>query len=165
MRIFNLEVPITDKEEPIAKCGPNLIAPISTINGIKAINPSLIALANNHILDQGEQGLKSTQAILNKHDLSFVGAGDNLSEASKPYPIHHDGLKIGVYNCAEHEFAIATDDNPGANPFDPLESLDHIQDLKKESDYVVVMWLYCTMEEKNIIDALLPIFRKCVKEW
>jgi hypothetical protein len=25
MRIFNLEVPLTDKENPIAKCGPNLI--------------------------------------------------------------------------------------------------------------------------------------------
>lgn len=56
IRIFNLEVPLTDKEEPILKCGPNLIAPTSTINGIKALNPSLIALANNHILDQGEQG-------------------------------------------------------------------------------------------------------------
>lgn len=51
---FNLEVPLTDKEEPIPKCGPNLVTHIITINGIKALNPSLIALANNHILDQGE---------------------------------------------------------------------------------------------------------------
>ncbi|MCX7883742.1 MAG: CapA family protein [Caloramator sp.] len=28
IRIFNLEVPLTDKEEPIPKCGPNLIAPL-----------------------------------------------------------------------------------------------------------------------------------------
>ena len=26
-RIFNLEVPLTDLEQPIPKCGPNLIAP------------------------------------------------------------------------------------------------------------------------------------------
>jgi hypothetical protein len=51
--IFNLEVPLTDEETPIKKCGLNLIAPTSTINGIKALNPSLISLANNHILDQG----------------------------------------------------------------------------------------------------------------
>jgi len=31
-RIFNLEVPLTNKETPITKCGPNLIAPTSTIN-------------------------------------------------------------------------------------------------------------------------------------
>ena len=61
LRILNLEVPITDKEDPIAKCGPNLIAPTSTMKGIKALNPTLITLANNHILDQGSQGLKSTE--------------------------------------------------------------------------------------------------------
>lgn len=48
-------VPITDKR--------NLIAPTCTINGIKAFNPSLVTLANNHILDQDEQGLKSTKYI------------------------------------------------------------------------------------------------------
>ena len=63
IRIFNLEVPLTDEENPIAKCGPNLIASTSTVKGIKALNPSLITLANNHILDQGLQGLKSTNAV------------------------------------------------------------------------------------------------------
>lgn len=33
--IFNLEVPLTDKKEPIEKCGPNLIAPIDTIRGVE----------------------------------------------------------------------------------------------------------------------------------
>jgi poly-gamma-glutamate synthesis protein (capsule biosynthesis protein) len=140
MRIFNLEVPLTDKENPIAKCGPNLIAPINTIKGIKALNPSLITLANNHILDQGEQGLKSTQDILNKNNILFLGIGDNLSEASKPCVIKKDGMKIGVYACAEHEFSIATKKSAGANPFDPLESLDHIQNLKAECDYVIVLY-------------------------
>lgn len=58
MRIFNLELLLTDKEEPIPKCGHNLIAPTSTINETKALNPSLIALANNHM-----QGLNSTRWI------------------------------------------------------------------------------------------------------
>jgi len=140
MRIFNLEVPLTDKETPIAKCGPNLIAPTSTVNGIKALNPSLIALANNHILDQGEQGLKSTQDILNKQDIPFVGVGDNISEASKPYIIQKNELKIGIYACAENEFTIATENSPGANPFEPLDSLDHIVSLKKKCDYVIVLY-------------------------
>lgn len=29
--IFNLEVPLTDEQHPIIKCGPNLIAPTDTI--------------------------------------------------------------------------------------------------------------------------------------
>ena len=104
------------------------------------MNPSLVVLANNHILDQGEQGLKSTKDILNKNNIPFVGVGENLAEASKPYIIQKDGLKIGVYACAEHEFSIATNIKPGANPFDPLESLDHIQELKNKCDYVIVLY-------------------------
>ena len=78
IRIFNLEVPLCDNEEPIAKCGPNLIAPTDTINGIKNLKPSLVALANNHILDQGAQGLKSTIDVLSQNGIPFVGAGYNL---------------------------------------------------------------------------------------
>lgn len=65
-RIFNLEVPLTDFEKPIIKCGPNLIAPTSTMKGIKNIGVSLFTLANNHILDQDIQGLESTIQLLQK---------------------------------------------------------------------------------------------------
>ncbi len=140
IRIFNLEVPLTDTEEPIDKCGSNLIAPTSTVNGIKALSPTLVTLANNHIMDQGMRGLKSAIDILRRHGISYIGAGYNLFEASQPSILHGDGIKIGIYACAEHEFTIAEDDMPGANPFDPLESLEHIHRLKKESDYVIVLY-------------------------
>lgn len=139
-RIFNLEVPLSDKETPIAKCGPNLIAPTSSIRGLKALNPSLIVLANNHILDHGENGLKSTEDILSRNGIPYVGAGNNLVEACQPYIFEQDGLRIGVYACTEHEFSIATNTTPGANPFDPLESLDHIATLEDECDYIIVLY-------------------------
>ncbi|MEC1760391.1 CapA family protein [Schinkia azotoformans] len=140
IRILNLEVPLTDKEDPIPKSGPNLIAPTSTVKGIKALDPSLLSLANNHILDQGVQGLKSTERVLSEYEIPFVGVGDTLCTANKPYILEQSGLKIGVYACAEYEFTIATQDEPGANPFDPLESLDHIVKLKETCDYVVVLY-------------------------
>lgn len=139
-RILNLEVPLTDKKNYIDKCGPNLMAPISTISGIKALNPTLLTLANNHIFDQGERGLKSTKVILSKNKIPFVGVGDNIFEAKKPYIIQKKGLKIGVYACAENEFTIATENTSGANPFDPLESLEHIYNLKEQCDYVIVLY-------------------------
>lgn len=139
-RIFNLEVPLADKENPIIKCGPNLAAPTSAIFGIKALNPSLITLANNHILDQGFQGIESTMRILKENVLPYVGAGKNLSEATKPHIFFHCGMKVGVYACAEHEFSIATENMVGANPFDPFESLDHINHLKSLCDYVIVLY-------------------------
>lgn len=139
-KIFNLEVPLTDIETPISKCGPNLIAPTSTIAGIKNMGIDFLTLANNHILDQDEQGMISTMKILDDNKISYAGVGKNLTEASKPYILEKDGKKIGIYCCTEHEFSIATNNTAGANPFDPLESLDHIKNLKSKTDYVIVLY-------------------------
>lgn len=139
-RIFNLEVPLTDIDTPIDKCGPNLIAPTSTINGYKSVGVDFVTLANNHILDQGEQGLKSTCGLLRKNNIAYCGVGDNLSLAKAPHVFELNGKKISIYACAEHEFSIATDSSIGANPFDPLESFGHVSSLKQETDYVIVLY-------------------------
>lgn len=139
-RIFNLEVPLTDESTPINKCGPNLVAPTNTINGIKQIGTDLMTLANNHILDQGVQGLDSTLKVLDQEGIAYLGAGSNIDEAARAYVTEIKDVRIGVYACAEHEFSIATWSTPGANPFDPLESPDHIKDLKERCDYVIVLY-------------------------
>lgn len=138
--IFNLEVPLTDKITPIEKCGPNLIAPTYTIKGLQAINPSFFSLANNHILDQGKQGLESTIKVLSENGIAYAGAGSNLEEAKRPFICEIEGIKIGIYCCAEHEFTIATERKAGANPFDPLETLEHVVELKNQCDYVIVLY-------------------------
>ena len=140
LRFYNLEVPLCDTERPIVKCGPNLIAPTSVVKGLKALKPDLIGLANNHTLDQDKEGLFETMAVLSENDIPYVGAGKNLAEAQKPHIFEKNGKKIGLYNCAEHEFTIADEENAGANPFDVFDSYDHIRDLKKECDYVVVIY-------------------------
>ena len=139
-RVFNLEVPLTDKAEPIKKAGPNLIAPVNTINAYKDMEIDLLTLANNHILDQGEQGFISTIQALDNAQIAHVGGASNLREAAKPYVFELFGKMIGVYACAEHEFTIASDSHCGANPFDLLESPDHVAALKAECDYVIVLY-------------------------
>ena len=139
-RIFNLETPLADVESPIAKCGPNLIAPTSTIHGYKAIGADILTLANNHILDHGLQALDSKRRLLKENGIAFFGVGDTPQEAAEPYVFEFAGKKIGLYACAEHEFSIVTDKTSGANPFDPLESLDHVAALKARCDFVVVLY-------------------------
>lgn len=139
-RIFNLEVPLTDKAEPIKKCGPNLIASTNSAKGLKQLGIDFLTLANNHILDQGEQGLWSTVKLLNNVGIAWAGVGKNPLEAAKPYIAEIGGKKIGIYCCAEHEFSIVTESSAGANPFDPLESLDHIVALKTQCDYVICLY-------------------------
>jgi len=139
-RICNLETPLCNQSSPIPKCGPNLIASESNIEGIKRININLVTLANNHIMDQGVQGLDSTRRVLDKATIDYTGAGDDLEEAARPYIFEQKGKRFGVYACAEHEFSIAQTTKPGANPFDPLESFDHIVELRKKCDYVIVIY-------------------------
>ena len=139
-RIFNLEVPLTNQKSPIKKCGPNLIASTKSVVGLKQLGADFLTLANNHILDQGEQGLWSTVEQLESVGIAYAGIGHTPYEAAKPYIVELEGKKIGIYCCAEHEFSIVTDRQAGANPFDPLESLDHIENLKKQCDYVICLY-------------------------
>ena len=139
-RIFNLEVPLVDSLDPIPKCGPNLVAPTSTIAAYKAIGVNLFTLANNHALDQNYQGMKSTCKVLDTNHINHLGLGEKLNEAAKPFFFDFSNKRIGVYTCCEHEFGIATDSCAGVNPFDPFESLDHINHLKTQCDYVIVLY-------------------------
>lgn len=138
--ICNLEVPLSDRTSPILKYGPNLVAPTSCIKGIKQLGIDLVTLANNHILDQGDQGLISTIQELKKSNISFVGAGQNLAEAKVPFYFSVSNKRYGIYACAEHEFSIATNDSPGANPFDALDSLDQISAMTDQCDYLIVLY-------------------------
>jgi poly-gamma-glutamate capsule biosynthesis protein CapA/YwtB (metallophosphatase superfamily) len=163
-RIFNLEVPLTDIKNPIRKDGPNLIAPVLTINGIKLLNPTILGLANNHIMDQDEQGLYQTIEQLSKHEINYVGAGKDLLNAAKPVIIEKDGIKIGIYACAENEFSIAEENKAGANPFDPLESLDHIVNLKSKCDFVIVLYHGGKEEYRYSSPYLQKVCRKIVEK-
>lgn len=140
LNVFNLEVPLTDASTPINKFGNNLKSPTKTIYGYKALEPIFLTLANNHSLDHGVEGLTTTLELLNKHDIKNAGAGANVKEAKKPFIFEKDGIRIGFYLCAEHEFTVASCHTMGANPFDVLESFDDVEALKKTCDYVIVLY-------------------------
>lgn len=139
-RIFNLEVPLTDEATPIEKSGPALIAPTAAIEGYKALGVDCLTVSNNHIMDQGAEGLASTLDTLSKANIAYVGGGSNLAEAAKPYIAEVCGKRIGIYACAENEFSIAGENAPGANPFDALETPDHIVSLKTQCDFLIVLY-------------------------
>ena len=139
-RVFNLEVPLTDQSTPIDKCGPCLNALPKVIHGIKAMGIDMFTLANNHIMDQGEQGLVSTIRVLCENRINFVGAGSNLNDVAKTMILHLGEKYFGILACAEHEFSIAKNNKPGANPFDPLETPDQVSALKSQCDFVVVLY-------------------------
>lgn len=164
VRIFNLEGPLIDEDAPITKCGPALKMSEKSIAGLKALEVSLFGLANNHIMDHGTKGYTKTMELLAKAQIPSVGCGKNAEEASKPYIIEMNNKKIGVYACAEHEFTIVSEDMPGANPYDYLESFDHIYNLKQQCDYVIVLYHGGKEHYRYPSPDIQKIFRKMAQK-
>lgn len=141
LRVFNLELPLTRKKAPIKKCGPTLIGDPDTLESYNAISVDLLTLANNHIMDQGENGLFDTIELLEKNHIRYIGAGKDLKSARETRVFElYDNKKIGFYACVEHEFSFASESTPGANPYDPLESFDHVSALAAECDFLIVLY-------------------------
>ena len=139
-RIVNLEMPLTESGRPIVKCGPNLKGSPETIHLYDQLSIDLVTLANNHIMDYGEEGLANTLRVLQAHGIQSVGAGQDLKTAKEPFCTIIDDRKVAVYACAEHEFSIADEKSAGVNPHDPLDSFDDVQRLAQENDYVIVLY-------------------------
>lgn len=139
-RVFNLETPMSDVDTPIEKEGPCFRTSKKSIIGLKELNPDLFTLANNHILDQGIVGLDSTIDSLHDAGIAYVGVGSTCNDAGSPYITEIAGRKIGFFGCAEHEYSVATDTLPGANPFDSLETPDLIREIKNKCEFLIVLY-------------------------
>lgn len=138
--VLNFEFPIVKtKGFPIVKSGPNLKGQPSSIDAIKYAGFNVCTLANNHILDQGEQCCLDTENLLEKAGIKTVGIGTNLKEASNILYLSKDGLVLAIVNCAEHEFSYATENSAGANPINPIRQYHQIQEAKNKADYVIVI--------------------------
>lgn len=139
-RVFNIEAPITDAQVPIRKAGVCLRMGKEVLPGLKNLNPSIVTLANNHILDYGQRGVEDTIRALEAVNIPYLGIGRTQKSAARIHYLEKDGIRTGIYACAEHEFSIVAQDGWGANPYDPLESFDHIEEAKKTCDFLVVLY-------------------------
>lgn len=164
VRILNLESPLCDTSTPIKKCGPCLRGTPSAVGVLHRLGVDAVTLANNHILDHGVQGWKATQRLLDQVGIQHFGAGNTLAESAMPYIMHVGGKRIGLYACAEHEFSIASPNSPGANPFDPLESFDHVATLAQHCDGVIVLYHGGTEYYRYPSPQLQRVCRKFVEK-
>lgn len=109
-RIVNYEGPVADANytELPKKSGPRLMQPAENIYLLKELRVDALTLANNHIMDQGEQGFDKTIATLKK-DFQLLGAG-NWVEAYRLTIIEKGNLKVGLLNFCELQFGMLSDD-------------------------------------------------------
>jgi len=138
--IINLECALTTTEKGIKKFGPCLKASPKCADTLKKIGVTDVMLSNNHVFDFGVQGLKDTIANLERVGLPYTGIGKNDIDSRKPYIIEENGKKVGFINVCEHEYSYALSDRMGANPFDPFITMQDIRALRKDVDFVIVLY-------------------------
>jgi poly-gamma-glutamate capsule biosynthesis protein CapA/YwtB (metallophosphatase superfamily) len=139
LSIFNLECPLTRADAPIRKSGPAMRADPRCAAGLKAGEIDVAVLANNHIMDQGPQGLEETLRACRAQEIETVGAGMDLAQARRPLLRTVRGLRVGLLAMAEHEFSIAAQAEPGAAPLDPIDNLYQMQAIREDVDLLVLL--------------------------
>lgn len=137
--ITNLECPITDSKAEINKSGPNLKSSVNALLPLSYAGFNIVTLANNHIMDYGSEGLKSTIQACKQQGIDYVGAGKNLEEARKPLFITKNNKTFAFINFAENEFCTTTGEEYGANPLNVIANHYDIAKAKANADYVIVI--------------------------
>jgi uridine kinase len=97
------------------------------------------ALANNHIMDYGYDGLKQTREFLESIGIRYCGAGSTQEESRKPIILEESGCKIAVFSCCEKQFGITGESTPGCAEMGTW-LYTSVRDIKqaKKVDYVIV---------------------------
>jgi len=137
--VVNLECPLFDGNSPIVKNGPILKASTKSINALKNGQVKIVNLSNNHILDHGEAGLRSTMETCTRAGIMTFGAGPNIQAARQIQVMSIQNIKIGFIGLAEHEFSLATEESWGANPLDLIDFVRNIRANRSEYDHLVVL--------------------------
>jgi len=138
--IGNLEAPIAVAgEEFTAKKFRFRLNPIAA-RALKTAGFTHLTLANNHILDFGEEGLRQTRESLAEQGLAFFGAGPDLAAARKVWLTEVKGVRLAFLSYAlvyPAEF-FAGNGKAGTAPGYAQYFTADIKEAKKAADYVIV---------------------------
>jgi Bacterial capsule synthesis protein PGA_cap len=138
----NLETAITSRGRPQPKTYHFATTP-AAFTALRDAGVDLVTIANNHILDYGETGLKETLAAAKAANFPYVGGGVNAAAAWAPYVATINGTKIAVVGVSQvAELAaswVATARRPGvANAINLRETLAAVRAAKRLARIVIV---------------------------
>jgi poly-gamma-glutamate synthesis protein (capsule biosynthesis protein) len=139
---LNLEAPLTRRGAPIRKAGkkagPNLRAAPACFDAVSGAGFDVVSLANNHMMDQGVEGLEDSLGVCRDAGILTCGAGQNIGDARKPAFLSQQGVVIAIIAVAERQFGIAGEDEPGVAPLDAIDNFRQVQQAKTQADLVFV---------------------------
>ena len=135
--------PLT-KDLPRLNDSPNCNGPKEYLEAVRWAGIDVLALANNHICDGGEAGVRETLDALDEYGLSYSGAF--RSESEKRYLIVDvKGIRIGFLSYAESYYGKAGRVNDAAymlNQFTEEKVTADIAAAKAEGAELIVVFVH-----------------------
>jgi gamma-polyglutamate biosynthesis protein CapA len=139
--IINLESPLTRAKEPLDKefvfrARPEAVS-VLVDGGV-----TITALANNHIGDYGPEGLTDTLTYLDLAGIDYVGAGRNLSAASRPLFLEKQAPSVAVVNFSQYDSPTApaaTDTRAGQAYYGTAAFEQSITKARSNAEFVIAI--------------------------
>jgi len=142
--LINNEFPYSTGGTPTAGKTYTFRANPEDIPQLQSIGADLVSLANNHSYDYGPTALLDTLSSLRTYKLPYIGAGENIEEASKPAYFVINGKTISfiaatqIEGFANPETKEATETSPGVlRCLDTTRIKSIIAEAKSKSDFVI----------------------------
>ncbi len=139
--VCNFEASVEGYGAPAIKPGKLLNQKAQTISGLKKQGFDLLLLANNHIMDYGENALAATLKIAKENKLDTLGAGLDAQSAYRPIMKRINGLTVGMINAgeAQHGELYSDKENIAGHAWISHPAIERtIIDLRKACDFVIV---------------------------
>lgn len=155
---LNNEFTYTTRGTPLEGKTYTYRASPSRVETLKALGVDLAVLANNHVYDYGEEGLLDTLETLRAAELPYIGAGENLEEASSIYYAELGDCTVAYVAASRVEWEAltrpATSDGMGVfyTAYDTDLLCQRVREAKEQADYVVV-YLHWGIEGTDELEA------------
>jgi len=150
LRIANLETAVTSAQTPWPEKGIHYRMHPQNIGCLTSAKISACALANNHVLDWGYDGLSETLKTLDAAGIAHAGAGNDAEEAMQPAVLDTAGngrlllFSFGSRTSGIPEDWKATSISPGVNLLDDFSEAtaarvaDQIRAYQQPGDLIIV---------------------------
>lgn len=96
--VVNLECPLTTRHTPVGKKFVFQADP-SWAEGLRRAGITHAALANNHTIDQGRQGLTDTYHALREAGITPLGYGRTMEEQAAPIVVRKGKVEVALFNA------------------------------------------------------------------
>lgn len=142
---MNNEFVYSDCEDALEGKAYTFRADLERIEILEELGADIVSLGNNHTYDFGEEGLLDTMEVLEEAGIAYIGAGENIEDASKIVYVVANGKKIAFVAATEIERSTkytkeATETEAGVlKSLNPERFIEVIEKARATSDYVIAV--------------------------